>query len=200
MTYYGGKELADSFRTVRKNTLIIAEEIPEAQFDFRAAPEVRSVAEMLSHIAVSASRNYELHTVTRLTTFEGFDWGAFTEKRKQEEQRLRTKPQILEALRQEGETWAGRLQGLPEDVLSADVHLSPQASPSSKSPFRPAALCQGARDAPPNAIDAHPAASRHGASPHARAGADATPFRPRSDEVGRHSDSYTAISARCCNT
>ena len=135
MTYYGGKELADSFRTVRKNTLIIAEEIPEAQFDFRAAPEVRSVAEMLSHIAVSASRNYELHTVTRLTTFEGFDWGAFTEKRKQEEQRLRTKPQILEALRQEGETWAGRLQGLPEDVLSADVHLSPQASPSSKSPF-----------------------------------------------------------------
>ncbi len=32
MTYYGGKELADSFRTVRKNTLVIAEEIPEAQF------------------------------------------------------------------------------------------------------------------------------------------------------------------------
>ena len=58
MTYYGGKELADSFRTVRKNTLAIAEEIPEAQFDFRAVPEVRSVAEMLSHIAVSASRNY----------------------------------------------------------------------------------------------------------------------------------------------
>ena len=48
---------------------------------------------------------------------------------------MRTKPQILEALRQEGETWASRLQGLPEDVLSADVHLSPQASPSSKSRF-----------------------------------------------------------------
>ena len=54
MTYYGGKALADSFRTVRKNTLAIAEDIPEAQFDFRAVPEVRSVAEMLSHIAVSA--------------------------------------------------------------------------------------------------------------------------------------------------
>ena len=29
MNYYGAKDLADSLRTVRKNTLIIAEEIPE---------------------------------------------------------------------------------------------------------------------------------------------------------------------------
>ena len=57
MMYYGGKELADSFRTVRKNTLVIAEEIQEAQFDFRAVDGVRSAAEMLSHIAVSASHN-----------------------------------------------------------------------------------------------------------------------------------------------
>ena len=51
MTYYGGKELADSFRSVRKNSLVVAEDIPEAQVDFRAVPEVRSVDEMLSHIA-----------------------------------------------------------------------------------------------------------------------------------------------------
>ena len=29
MTYYGGKELAASFRQVRDNTITIAEEIPE---------------------------------------------------------------------------------------------------------------------------------------------------------------------------
>ena len=85
MTYYGGTELADSFRTVRKNTLVIAEEIPEAQFDFRTTDEVRSVAELLSHIAISASRNYEMHAVNRVTTFEGFDWSTFLEKWKQKE-------------------------------------------------------------------------------------------------------------------
>ena len=135
MMYYGGKELADSFRTVRKNTLVIAEEIPEAQFDFRAVPEVRSVAEMLSHIAVCASRNYEMHAVNRLTTFEGFDWSAFIEKWKREEQRLRTKSQILDALRRTGEEWASWLEGLPEDSLSAQVRMPPQATPSSKSRF-----------------------------------------------------------------
>ena len=135
MTYYGGKELADSFRTVRKNTLVVAEEIPEAQFDFRAVPEVRSVAEMLSHIAVCASRNYEMHAVNRLTTFEGFDWSAFIEKWKREEQRLRTKSQILDALRRTGEEWASWLEGLPEDSLSAQVRMPPQATPSSKSRF-----------------------------------------------------------------
>ncbi len=39
MTYYGGKELAASFRTVRNNTSKIAEEIPENKYDFRASPE-----------------------------------------------------------------------------------------------------------------------------------------------------------------
>ncbi len=49
MTYYGSKELAASFRTVRKNTIVIAEEIPEQHYGFRAAPETRTVAEMLVH-------------------------------------------------------------------------------------------------------------------------------------------------------
>ena len=135
MTYYGGKELADSFRTVRENTLTIAEEIPEEHYDFKAAPEVRSVAAMLSHMAVSASRNYEMHAVDRVVTFEGFDWGAFTEKRKEEEQRLRTKPQILEAFSQEGGKWASGLQGLPEDFLSEQVYMPPHLTPASKSRF-----------------------------------------------------------------
>src|SRR5215472_17593242 len=42
MTEYGGKELAEAFRTVRKNTIQIAEDIPEAEYSLEAAPEVRS--------------------------------------------------------------------------------------------------------------------------------------------------------------
>ena len=76
-----------------------------------------------------------MHAIDCVTTFEGFDWGAFMEKRKQEEQRLRTKAQILDALRQTGEEWASWLEGLPEDFLSAQVSLAPQATPSSKSRF-----------------------------------------------------------------
>jgi hypothetical protein len=34
MNYYGGKELADSFRTVRKNTITVAEEIGEQHYGF----------------------------------------------------------------------------------------------------------------------------------------------------------------------
>ena len=39
MNYYGAKDLAASFRTVRKNTIQIANEIPEDKYDFRASPE-----------------------------------------------------------------------------------------------------------------------------------------------------------------
>ena len=45
MNYYGAKDLADSFRTVRKNTLTIASEIPESNYAFKTTPETRSVAQ-----------------------------------------------------------------------------------------------------------------------------------------------------------
>ena len=40
MTYYGGKELAAAFRTVRDNTIKIAEEIPENKYNFKPAPDM----------------------------------------------------------------------------------------------------------------------------------------------------------------
>ena len=41
MTYYGGKELAASFRTVRNNTIHIAEEMAEDSYSFRPSPDSR---------------------------------------------------------------------------------------------------------------------------------------------------------------
>ena len=80
MTYYGPKEIAASFRTVRGNTIKIAEEIPEESYSFRAAPDCRSVAETLIHIAVEARFQEQIHFVDHRDTLEGFDFFGFMGK------------------------------------------------------------------------------------------------------------------------
>ena len=62
MTYYGGKELAAAFRTVRNNTITIAEDIPATKYDFRAAPDTRSIGQTLAHIAMIPSFAYHIHS------------------------------------------------------------------------------------------------------------------------------------------
>jgi uncharacterized damage-inducible protein DinB len=58
---YGARDIAESFRTVRKNTMQIAEEIPADKYGFRAAEGVKSVGELLAHIAVSADWQIHVH-------------------------------------------------------------------------------------------------------------------------------------------
>src|ERR1700739_1476457 len=98
MNYYGGKELADSFRTVRNNTLTIAEDIPEDKYSFRPMPDSRSVSELLAHIAVSNGFMKEVNQVKRLSTLAGFDFPALMKRLREEEQKPRTKAQIIEML------------------------------------------------------------------------------------------------------
>jgi uncharacterized damage-inducible protein DinB len=132
MTYYGNKELAESFRTVRKNTIAVAEDIPEAQYAFRPTPESRSVAEVLRHIAVSTERSHILHAVKKMTTFVGFDWGAYMQKVQQEEAQLGTRAQILEALRSSGEKWAAYLDSVSEDEQAQGVTFAEGAVPKTR--------------------------------------------------------------------
>ncbi len=61
MTYYGGKELSASFRTVRGNTIRIAEEIPDDKYDFRATPDTRTIGRTLAHIALIPSLAFHIH-------------------------------------------------------------------------------------------------------------------------------------------
>jgi hypothetical protein len=63
MTAYGAKELADSFRTVRRNTIQIAKDIPESSYDFVPAPGARSVAELLRHIIFASNFYEDIHRV-----------------------------------------------------------------------------------------------------------------------------------------
>src|SRR5260221_8923610 len=68
---YGGKELASAFRTVRKNTIQVAEDIPESQYGHVATPECHSVARKLTHIALATRIWDEIHRKQRLTTMAG---------------------------------------------------------------------------------------------------------------------------------
>src|ERR1700730_6204242 len=68
MSSYGGRELASAFRTVRKNTIQVAEDIPESQYGHVAAPECKSVGRMLAHIGIATRIWDEIHRKQRLTT------------------------------------------------------------------------------------------------------------------------------------
>jgi uncharacterized damage-inducible protein DinB len=135
MTYYGPKELAESFQTVRNNTITIAEEIPEDQYAFKASPETRSVAQMLTHIALIYSFQEQVHAVERRTTLEGFDFPSLMQRLAAEEQKQRSKSEIIDLLRRNGETWAGWLRGLSEAFLAEPVTMPPGATPATKSRF-----------------------------------------------------------------
>jgi uncharacterized damage-inducible protein DinB len=134
MTYYGAANLADSFRTVRKNTLIIANDIAEEQYGFRAAPEVMSVAELLAHLAISPMWQIEVHTAK----VQRLDFAYFTARTQQtqlEERALRTKAEIVRALTDNGEKFAGFVAALDEATLASTVSFPPSVQPAVKSRF-----------------------------------------------------------------
>ena len=134
MNYYGAKELAESFRTVRKNTIQIAEDIPEEKYGFQAAPETRTVAQLLTHIAISYKFQHQVHAKERRTTLEGFDFPSLMQRLAAEEQQPRAKQQILQVLRSNGEEWAGWVGGLTEDFLRERVAM-PAGMGTAKSRF-----------------------------------------------------------------
>jgi len=117
---YGGKELAKAFRTVRANTIQVAEDIPEEKYGHVAAPEVRSVAQMLAHVALS-TRLWDEIDKKRLTTMVGFDFLPLIEKFKAEEAVKRSKGEIVELLKTEGEKFASWLETVEPEFLAETV-------------------------------------------------------------------------------
>jgi uncharacterized damage-inducible protein DinB len=114
---YGGKQLADAFRTVRKNTIQVAEDIPESKYDHIAAPECRSVRQMLTHVAISP-RLWEDVYQKRLKTMAGFDFFGLIEKFRTEEAKPRTKVETVELLRSEGDRIAAWIETFSPELLS----------------------------------------------------------------------------------
>ena len=135
MNYYGGKELAESFRTVRKNTITIAQELPEERYSFRPAPNTRSVGELLAHISMAYRFQYQIHGQEHRTSLEGFDFPSLMQRLVAEEKKPRSKEQTLEMLRSSGEQWAGWLEGLSESFLGEQVQMRAGMTPAAKSRF-----------------------------------------------------------------
>ena len=134
MTYYGGKHMADSFRTVRKNTLAIAEDIPAQRYDFKATPDVRSVGELLAHIAVMTRWPMKVHG-EELSFIEFPVFAASLAEAADAERRLTTKDEIIAALRAGGDEFAAFLERLDDDTLAQTVGFPPPVQPSTKSRF-----------------------------------------------------------------
>jgi len=134
MNYYGGKELADAFRTVRKNTIQIAEDIPEDKFGFSPAPDTRTVAQTLAHIAVSTNFQHVVHSqkVTDMTTL---NFAELFQNFTAEETRPRSKAEMIEYLKTEGDQFASFLEGLDDGYLGETVTLPPGAQPQTKTRF-----------------------------------------------------------------
>ena len=123
MSLYGIRRLTDSFRTVRRNTIQVAEEIPEADYAYRPTPASRSVAETLVHIAWLGGADRFMHEDKHLESFEGFDFVAFLTTSEVEETRARSKSEIIELLHTEGDRWVRWVEQLPETFLSEVVRL-----------------------------------------------------------------------------
>jgi uncharacterized damage-inducible protein DinB len=135
MTYYGSKELAASFRTVRNNTLTIANEIPEEKYSFSPAQGSRTVAQTLVHVAVMWRLQKELHVVKHLSDLSTFDFFTFFGSLLAEEQTPRTKAQIIELLKTEGDKAEAMLAGMSEATLGETVTYPPGMTPPTKSRF-----------------------------------------------------------------
>ena len=131
MTYYGAKELAASFRTVRKNTIMVAEDIAEANYGFRVTPDTRTVAQTLVHIARICELTERIQGVERRTTLVGLDFMSYVGPLIADEQTPRTKEQVVALLRESGDRFSNWLDGLSEEFLGEEVTM-PQGGTKSR--------------------------------------------------------------------
>ena len=132
MTYYGAKELAASFRTVRANTIQIAEEIPESQYEFGPAPDVRPVGKLLFHISQVTELALYIHQ-GKITNMADVPFMDLLGRLRAEEAKPRTKSEIVAALNAEGERFAAFLESLSEPFLAEIVTMMPGSEPATKS-------------------------------------------------------------------
>ena len=122
MSVYGLPQLVDSVATVRRNTVLVAEDIPAEHYGYRVAPDTRSVAETLVHVTLAWTSFERWHTGSqRISTLEGIDFREQLKASRAEETRPRSKEEILDLLRTNGAHVHGWLTALPESTLAEPV-------------------------------------------------------------------------------
>ena len=121
MNLYGPKQLADGIRTVRRNVVLIAEDIHEDDYLFRPSVGSRSVAEILIHIAFFSNFDYLFHEEEHVTTVDTFDFGQFLRESESQEKRHCAKSKLIGLLKDSGESWAEWVEFVPEPFLAETV-------------------------------------------------------------------------------
>jgi uncharacterized damage-inducible protein DinB len=135
MNYYGAKELAESFRTVRNNTLIIAQEIGEQHYGFQASPDTRTVGQTLVHISNACKLQEEIQGAQKLNSLAAFDFMAFFGALVADEKKPRTKAEIVALLTEGGHRFSALLEGLTDEFLAERVEMPEGITPTSKTRF-----------------------------------------------------------------
>lgn len=134
MLPYNAKDLATAFRTVRSNTIRTADEIPEDKYAFAPAPGTRTVAQLLTHIALLTGFQ-EMVQGEKRTTLEGVDFPGLMVRAAAEEQKPRSKSEVVGLLRTRGDAFAEFLESCGDEFLAERVALPAGAQPPSKTRF-----------------------------------------------------------------
>lgn len=132
MLCYTGKDIARAFRGVRAHTIQIANEIPEDKYGVSGAPGTRTVAQLLTHMALSARFQRAIHGGSR-ESLATFDFAGLMRELAAEEARPRTKADVIALLEKEGEEFATWVEGLSDDFLSEQMAGPAGQQPASKS-------------------------------------------------------------------
>ncbi len=123
MPTYGAKDMAASWRTVRKNTIQIAEDIPADHYGYQATPETQTVGAILAHLASYSPWTETVHGANRMHAVTGEDFGRFMAESGQLAATLTSKDTILEALRTHGDSFAAMLDDMSDEQLAEGVTL-----------------------------------------------------------------------------
>jgi uncharacterized damage-inducible protein DinB len=134
MTNYGGKELAASFRTVRKNTIQVAEDIPESKYDFKATPDTRTIAQTLVHIAYGPEFMFHIND-NKITDMTRVNFPELFQTIRAEESKARNKAEIIALLQAQGDRFASHLEGLPDSFLDEVLTMPPGGTPATRTRF-----------------------------------------------------------------
>jgi uncharacterized damage-inducible protein DinB len=134
MSIYGGKDMAASFRTVRKNTIQIAEDIPESKYGFQATPDTRTIAQIIAHIAFITDFADHIHR-NKISDLSKVNFPELFQIIAAEEAKPRSKAEMISLLRAKGDAFASYLEGLPDSFLAETVAMPPGGAPTSRTRF-----------------------------------------------------------------
>jgi uncharacterized damage-inducible protein DinB len=115
--------MAESFRTVRKNTIQVAEDIPAEQYAFRAAPDTMTVGEILAHLATSPYWANQCHFIEKRSSVAMEDFGKWMGEATTRAKALNAKAAIVEALKTDGEMFAKGVESMTDAQLGERVTL-----------------------------------------------------------------------------